>query len=119
MIQLAAAGLCAAILAAGFALAHGAGVFGEAFVAATLGAGAIGGYVGGKTGAHVPGWAFAALPVVGLGAIVLGFTQYNDDGPSGALLDPFLYFGIAIVPVAVFAAGVVMGGGLRRDRAGR
>jgi len=48
--------------------------------------------------------------------VVLGFTQYNDDGPSGSLFGPFLFVGLLAIPAAAFVAGLSVGSRLRRER---
>jgi hypothetical protein len=75
---------------------------------------AVGAVVGWLVAPRVPIWIALALPAAGVGALALGFSDYNDDGPSGPLFEPMVFIGARVVPVlVVFTGAVAVAGRLR------
>jgi hypothetical protein len=91
------------------------GVGGEVIALALVGGAAVGAQVGWMTRASVPPWLAPVLAGAGIGFLLVAFTQYNDDGPSGPLFSPFLLLDLLAIPAASAAAGVSVGGRLRRQ----
>jgi hypothetical protein len=48
--------------------------------------------------------------------VLVGFTQYDDDGDSGPLFWMLLGLGALALPAAALVGGVAAGATLRRDR---
>jgi hypothetical protein len=92
------------------------GVGGEVIALALVGGAAVGAQVGWMTRASAPVWLAPVLAGAGIGFLLVAFTQYNDDGPSGPLFGPFLLVGLLAIPAAAVAAGVSVGSRLRRQR---
>jgi hypothetical protein len=75
---------------------------------------AVGAVVGWLVAPRVPIWIPVALAAAGVGAVALGFSDYNDDGPSGPLFEPMVFVGARVVPVLVVStAGVAVVARLR------
>lgn len=92
------------------------GVRDEILVLGLLAPAAIGAQVGWSTRARVPTWLFVVLAVAGIALILVGFTQYDDDGDSGPLFWALLPLGAIALPAAALVAGLAAGSTLRRDR---
>jgi hypothetical protein len=92
------------------------GVGGEVVALALVGGAAVGAQVGWMTRASAPTWVAPVIGIGGIGFLLVGFTQYNDDGPSGALFGPFLFVGLLAIPAAALVAGMSVGSRLRRER---
>jgi hypothetical protein len=76
-----------------------------------LGAAAVGCIIGWLIGTRLPPWLPVAIAVIGVVAMIVGFSQYNDDGESGPLFEPLLVVGTRIIPalLAGYAAAVLAG----------
>lgn len=92
------------------------GVRDEIVVLGLLAPAAIGAQVGWYTRARVPTWLFVALAVAGIALILIGFTQYDDDGDSGPLFWVLLPLGAVALPAAALVGGLAAGATLRRER---
>lgn len=92
------------------------GVRDEIVVLGLLAPAAIGAQVGWYTRARVPTWLFVALAVAGIALILVGFTQYDDDGDSGPLFWVLLPLGAVALPAAALVGGLAAGATLRRER---
>jgi len=92
------------------------GVRDEIVVLGLLAPAAIGAQVGWYTRARVPTWLFVALAVAGIALILVGFTQYDDDGDSGPLFWVLLPLGGIALPAAALVGGLAAGSMLRRER---
>lgn len=88
----------------------------NAFVLALVTSAAVGGLVGWMTEARLPRWIAPALGVSGMVLVLMGFSQYNDDGPSGPLFGPLALAGVAALPMAALLAGLSAGSDLRRTQ---
>jgi hypothetical protein len=100
-------------------LALFAGQFGLGGRLAALGVlagGVVGARVGWDKSASVSAWVPPVLAGGGILFVLIAFTQYNDDGPSGALFGPLLGIGLLALAATAVAAGVVVGSHLRRAR---
>ena len=64
----------------------------------------------------MPTWLFVALAVAGIALVLVGFTQYDDDGDSGPLFWALLALGAVALPAAALVGGIAAGATLRRDR---
>ncbi len=110
------AAVLAVSVAAGFALlwfVRAAGMIPPAGSLLLVGA-AAGGVLGWLAAPHVPIWVPVALAAGGAGAVVLGLSDYNDDGPSGPLFEPMLFLGARVIPVLLISTiAVAVVGGLR------
>jgi hypothetical protein len=76
-----------------------------------LGAAGVGGIIGWLVGPRLPLWLPVTIAVISVVAMIVGFSQYNDDGPSGPLFEPLLVLGTRIIPalLAGMAAAVLAG----------
>jgi peptidoglycan/LPS O-acetylase OafA/YrhL len=92
------------------------GVRDELVILGLIGPAAIGLQVGWSTRASVPTWLFIALGVGGIALVLLGFSQYNDDGDSGPLFVPLVVVGVAALPAAALVGGIAAGASWRRAR---
>ena len=92
------------------------GVRDEIVVLGLLAPAAIGAQVGWYTRARVPTWLFVALAVAGIALILVGFTQYDDEGDSGPLFWVLLPLGAIALPAAALVGGLAAGSMLRRER---
>lgn len=92
------------------------GVRDEIVVLGLVAPAAIGAQVGWSTRARVPTWLFVALGAGGIALVLVGFTQYNDDGDSGPLFWVLLTMGAVALPAAALVGGIAAGSTLRRDR---
>jgi hypothetical protein len=68
---------------------------------------AVGAVVGWLVAPRVSIWIPVVLAAAGVGAVALGFSDYNDDGPSDPLFEPMVFVGARVVPVLVVLAGAV------------
>ena len=92
------------------------GVRDEILVLGLLVPAAIGAQVGWSTRARVPTWLFVGLAALGIALVLVGFTQYSDDGDSGPLFWVLLGLGAIALPAAALVGGVAAGSTLRQDR---
>lgn len=92
------------------------GVRDEIVVLGLVAPAAIGAQVGWSTRARVPTWLFVALAAAGIALVLVGVTQYDDDGDSGALFWVLLSGGAIALPAAALVGGIAAGSTLRRDR---
>ena len=88
----------------------------EIVILGLLAPAAIGAQVGWSTRARVPTWLFVTLAIAGIVLVLVGFTQYDDDGDSGPLFWMLLGLGALALPAAALVGGVAAGATLRRDR---
>jgi hypothetical protein len=88
----------------------------ELVILGLLGPAAVGVQIGWSTRASVPTWLFVALAVGGIGLVLAGFSQYNDDGDSGPLFVPLVALGAAALPATALVAGIAAGASWRRAR---
>ena len=88
----------------------------ELVILGLLGPAAVGVQIGWSTRASVPTWLFIALAVGGIGLVLAGFSQYNDDGDSGPLFVPLVALGAAALPATALVAGIAAGASWRRAR---
>lgn len=91
------------------------GVRDEIVVLGLLAPAAIGAQVGWSTRVRVPTWLFVTLAVAGIALVLVGLTQYNDDGDSGPLFWVILTLGAVALPAAALVGGIAAGSTLRRD----
>jgi hypothetical protein len=77
---------------------------------------AVGFQIGWLTRARVPTWLFVALAVGGIVLVLVGFSQYEDDGDSGPLFEPLVGVGVAALPAAALVGGIAAGASGRRAR---
>jgi hypothetical protein len=85
----------------------------EVKILAPLGPLVVGALIGWFTRARVPIWVFIALPVSGVVLFLIGFADYNDDGPSGPLFGPCLVLGVTAFAATALAAGMTLGASVR------
>jgi hypothetical protein len=88
----------------------------EIVILGLVGPAAIGAQVGWSTRARVPTWLFVTLAVAGIVLVLVGFTQYDDDGDSGPLFWALLALGAVALPAAALVGGIAAGATVRRER---
>jgi hypothetical protein len=110
------AALCVLIVVGLFMSLLIGGLRDELVILGLVGPAAVGAQIGWSTRASVPTWLFIALAVGGIVLVLLGFSQYDDDGDSGPLFVPLVALGAAALPATALVAGIAAGASWRRTR---